>query len=135
MKGKPVLDLGCGDGYGVELLGLMVAEAVGLDLAPEAIYHARREYSAPHLRFDYGDVYQLPYQEGSFDVVTSLQVVEHLHHHDRDIGEMRRVLKPAGTAILITPNRLVISPGQHHPVCPFHILQREAGYIPLPGGR
>jgi len=123
VDGARVLDLGCGEGYGADLLADRAADVVALDLAPEAVYHARLKYHRPNLRFDYGDVYALPYPEGSFDAVVSLQVLEHLHEPDRYMREIARVLRMGGRAFLTTPNRLIISPGQDHPVCPFHIFE------------
>ncbi len=126
VAGARVLDLGCGEGYGADLLADSAAEVVALDLAPEAIYHARLKYHRPNLCFDYGDVYALPYGDGSFDAVVSLQVLEHLHEPNRYMQEIVRVLRPGGKACLATPNRLIISPGQDHPVCPFHIFEFDA---------
>ncbi len=126
VEGLRVLDLGCGEGYGADLLADRAAEVVALDLAPEAVYHARRKYRRPNLRFDYGDVCELPYAEGEFDAVVSLQVLEHLHEPDRYMAEIVRVLRVGGQAYLTTPNRLIISPGQDHPVCPFHVFEFDA---------
>ncbi len=127
VEGVRVLDLGCGEGYGADLLADRASEVVALDLAPEAVYHARLKYHRPNLRFDYGDVYALPYPDGGFDAVVSLQVLEHLHEPDRYMREIVRVLHPQGRAFLTTPNRLIISPGQDYPVCPFHIFEFDAG--------
>ncbi len=126
VAGVRVLDLGCGEGYGADLLADRAAEVAGLDLAPEAVYHARLKYHRPNLHFDYGDVYALPYEDDRFDAVVSLQVLEHLHEPDRYMQEIVRVLRPGGRAFLTTPNRLIISPGQDHPVCPFHIFEFDA---------
>lgn len=125
--GKRVLDLGSGEGYGTDLLASVGAEAVGVDLAPEAVYHARRTYRRPNLRFLYGDIYELPLEDASFDLVCSLQVVEHLHQPERFMEEARRVLRPGGLCVITTPNRLIISPGRESPLNPFHI--REYDYV------
>ncbi|MHB8780152.1 MAG: class I SAM-dependent methyltransferase [Candidatus Geothermincolia bacterium] len=121
--GKRVVDLGCGEGYGVALMGECAALAVGIDLAPEAIYHARAKYADEKVRFDYGDVFSLPYADGEFDVAVSLQVIEHLREPASYMNEMRRVLAPGGIAVITTPNRLIISPGQDTPICPFHLFE------------
>lgn len=125
-EGKRVLDLGSGEGYGADLLASRALEAVGVDLAPEAIYHARSTYQRPNLRFHYGDIYSLPFEDGSFDLVCSLQVIEHLHEPERFMREAARVLSPEGTCALSTPNRLIISPGSDKPVNPFHIIEYDA---------
>jgi SAM-dependent methyltransferase len=124
--GKRVLDLGSGEGYGTDLLATRAAVAVGVDLAPEAIYHARRTYRRPNLRFVYSDLYDLGLEDASFDIVCSLQVVEHLHKPEIFMREARRVLAPGGLCVLTTPNRLLISPGQDEPVNPFHIIEYDS---------
>ncbi|MGQ9535961.1 MAG: class I SAM-dependent methyltransferase [Actinomycetota bacterium] len=123
--GRRVLDLGCGEGYGTDLLATVAREAVGVDLAPEAVYHARRTYHRPNLRFLYRDIYDLGLEDGSFDLVCSLQVVEHLHHPDRFMEEARRVLAPGGLCVITTPNRSILSPGQDRPINPFHIREYD----------
>lgn len=124
-RGLRVLDLGSGEGYGTDLLASVAREAVGVDLAPEAVYHARRTYRRPNLRFLYGDIYEIGLEEASFDLVCSLQVVEHLHRPDCFMEEARRVLKPGGVCVITTPNRLIISPGRESPVNPFHIREYD----------
>ncbi len=126
-EGRRVLDLGSGEGYGTDLLASRALEAVGVDLAPEAVYHARHAYRRPNLRFHYGDIYSLPFEDGSFDLVCSLQVIEHLHQPESFMREAARVLAPGGTCAVSTPNRLLISPGSEKPVNPFHILEYDAG--------
>jgi SAM-dependent methyltransferase len=125
--GKRVLDLGSGEGYGTDLLATRAALAVGVDLAPEAIFHARRTYRRTNLRFVYSDLYDLGLEDASFDIVCSLQVVEHLHRPETFMREARRVLAPRGLCVLTTPNRLLISPGRDEPVNPFHIVEYDSG--------
>jgi 2-polyprenyl-3-methyl-5-hydroxy-6-metoxy-1,4-benzoquinol methylase len=70
-RGKRVLDAGCGAGYGsAELAG--VAESVtGIDVAPEAVEHARAHYAMPNLTFEQASCTQLPYGDGAFDLVVA----------------------------------------------------------------
>jgi SAM-dependent methyltransferase len=125
VEGKSVLDLGCGEGYGVDLLATRAEEAVGVDLAPEALYHARRTYRRGNLRFLYMDINQLGLEDDSFDVVCSLQVIEHLHDTHPFMQEIMRVLKPEGICVLSTPNKALISPGRETPINPFHIREYD----------
>jgi SAM-dependent methyltransferase len=127
VDGKRVLDLGCGEGYGVELLATRAREAVGADLAPEAIYHARRTYHRPNLQFLYTDIYHLGLEDETFDVVCSLQVIEHMHEPAGLMREALRVLKPGGLCAISTPNRLILSPGRDTPINPFHIFEFDVG--------
>jgi SAM-dependent methyltransferase len=124
--GKKVLDLGSGEGYGTDLLAARADLALGVDLAPEAIYHARRTYRRPNLRFLYSDLYGLDLEDASFDLVCSLQVVEHLHHPELFMREAQRVMAPGGLCVITTPNRLLISPGRAEPVNPFHIVEYDS---------
>ena len=121
--GKRVLDLGSGEGYGTSLLSERATLAVGVDLAPEAIYHARRKYRRPNLRFVCADICDTGLDDESFDLVCSLQVLEHLHEPTRFVREARRVLAPDGICVITTSNRLLISPGRDEPLNPFHITE------------
>jgi ubiquinone/menaquinone biosynthesis C-methylase UbiE len=78
--GMTLLDCGCGTGSISLSLAEIVAPGmvVGIDLDRERIERARTQALAPNLRFDVGDVYSLPFEEGSFDVVFANSVLEHL---------------------------------------------------------
>ena len=85
-----------------------------------------------------GNLATLPLRDGSVDVVANLQVIEHLWDQEGFLAECRRVLRPGGTLIVTTPNRLTFSPGQDTPLNPFHTRElapseldemlREAGF-------
>jgi SAM-dependent methyltransferase len=126
VRGKRVVDLGCGEGYGTRLLSSAAREAVGVDLAPEAIYHARSHYRGDGLKYEYRDIYDTQLTAGSFDVAVSLQVIEHMHEPDRFMGEIRRLLKPGGLCVITTPNGDILSPGCDQPINPFHIFEFDA---------
>ncbi len=123
VRGKRVVDLGCGEGYGTDLLAGAAREAVGVDLAPEAVYHARRKYRRPNLSFRYADIYETGLMDASFQAAVSFQVIEHLHHPERFMEEALRLLEPGGLLMVTTPNRLILSPGRETPINPFHIFE------------
>jgi len=97
LRGKCVLDVGCGRGGTVALLADQLgAEATGVDLAPEAIAFCRRTHRQPNVRFDVGDAEHLPVEDSSFDAVTNIES-SHTYPNLRGFfAEVRRVLKPDG---------------------------------------
>jgi SAM-dependent methyltransferase len=101
--GDKVLDVACGGGYllmEAERLGL---EAHGIDIAQAAIDRART--FAPRSVLVRGDAEALPYEDGSFDVVTCLGSLEHFLDPPKALEEMRRVLKTDGRAVVVVPNQ------------------------------
>ena len=120
-QGFSVLDAGCGEGYGTALLGEVAAGAVGVDVAVDVVAHARAAY--PALRFGVEDLCDLSLADASFDAVVSLQVIEHLPDVARFLGEVARVLRPRGTFVCATPNRLTFTPDRDTPRNPFHVRE------------
>jgi len=117
----PVLDAGCGEGYGADLLRReLAAHVVALDYDPTTVAHVRREYDgvAP-VR---GNLVALPLHAGSCAAVVSLQTVEHLWDQPAFVAECARVLEPGGLLVLSTPNRLTFSPGAANP---FHARELD----------
>lgn len=105
-RGRDVLDLGCGSGYGTHRIAAVAAHATGVDVAPDAVEFARARYVSDNLA--YRVVPQsgpLPFADASFDVVLSFQVIEHVSDTRAYLEEARRVLRPGGTLVLITPDR------------------------------
>lgn len=92
-----LLDLGCGPGSITMGLADRVGAVVGIDAAREAIDRARSLAGArPDVRFDLGDVYTLPYDDDSFDVVFAHQVLQHLADPVAALTEAARVVRPGG---------------------------------------
>ena len=105
-----VLDAGCGEGYGAEQLRLAGADSVtGLDYEHMTLRHVRRVY--PQLNVVRGNLVQTAFATGTFDLVTSLQTIEHLWEQPRFVTECARIVKPTGTLVLSTPNRLTFPSG------------------------
>lgn len=116
-RDKTVLDAGCGEGYGSCLLAEAAAAVTGVDRSDEAIRHAREKYVRPNLGYQVMDVAALACADSAFDVVVSLQVIEHLANAAVFLKEIRRVLKKDGRAIISTPNTArypARPPGQFH---------------------
>ncbi len=93
-----VLDVGCGPGTITADLARRVplGEVVGLDRSAVVIEAARAEHRVGNLSWCVGDVYDLGFDDATFDVVFCHQVLQHLARPVEAIGEMRRVLKPGG---------------------------------------
>jgi len=95
-----VLDLGCGTGRLTLPLAVRAREVIGLDLCDGMLSAARRKAAAAgaDIRFDQGDMCDLPYPDESFDVVTSTLALMHipLDARPRAFAEISRVLRPGG---------------------------------------
>jgi SAM-dependent methyltransferase len=95
-----VLDLGCGRGGVVELFWRDVRLAAGLD--PDVPSLA--EHRAPGMPVIRGRGENLPFAAASFDVIVCLWVLEHLEQPEAVLQEVRRVLRPGGHFVFLTPN-------------------------------
>jgi SAM-dependent methyltransferase len=119
--GRDVLDAGCGEGYGTALLAAVARRSVGVELVADVHAHAVAAY--PEAEFVQADLCDLPLADESFDVVVSFQVIEHLPDIGRYLREIHRVMRPSGTFLCATPNRLTFTPDSETPVNPFHVIE------------
>jgi O-antigen biosynthesis protein len=103
--GKTVLDAGCGEGYGSSFLAGAAAAVTGVDISKEAVRHAAGKYAKDNLKYLEMDLQELSLEAGSFDVVVSSQVLEHLDNPDKFLAGVKRVLKGNGIAVICTPNK------------------------------
>lgn len=114
VRDKAVLEAGCGEGYGADLLSREARSLVALDYDAYATGHVRSAY--PQVPVVRGNLVALPYADAAFDVVVSLQTIEHLWDQDAFVAECVRVLRPGGTLVVSTPNTLTFPPGNiYHP--------------------
>ena len=100
-----VLDVGFGEGYGAKILTNSVAEYVGLDMSEDAVRHASSRYPFPNVRFARSDAEAIPFDEGSFDLVVSFHVLEHVSEPESYLKELARVCRAGGHIVIVTPNR------------------------------
>lgn len=109
LKGKRAVDVGCGAGLIAEPLARLGAAVTGVDAAAENIAVARLHAEGQGLSIDYrqGSVDAL--EPGGYDLVTSLEVVEHVTDPAAFVAGLAVALAPDGLLILSTPNRTAAS--------------------------
>ena len=100
---KAALDVGCGAGLLAEPLARLGAKVTGIDATPEVIAIARQHGTAMGFDIDYrvGDVQQL---EGQFDLITCMEVIEHVADPSSFAKALASRLAPNGLLIMSTPN-------------------------------
>jgi len=100
VAGARVLDLGCGAGYGSDLLRKAGASTVlGIDVDRRNVRYASRHY--PAVRFQQGDAHHLPPDLGTFDLVVASNVLEHLEHIEPALDSIRAMLPPSDGRLLV----------------------------------
>ncbi|MEP2101019.1 MAG: bifunctional 2-polyprenyl-6-hydroxyphenol methylase/3-demethylubiquinol 3-O-methyltransferase UbiG [Parasphingorhabdus sp.] len=109
LAGKRGLDVGCGAGLVCEPLARMGASVTGLDAAPENIAAAKAHAEPQQLDIDYRNIAIEKFGESGFDLVTSLEVIEHVDDSDSFVAGLANALADDGLMILSTPNRTAMS--------------------------
>ena len=107
LRGKKVLDLGCGDGFASIDALRAGAYVTAIDISPVSIRHliakAEKENLDQHLDARIMDAHHLEFEDSSFDIVFGNGILHHLPYLERAIGEIRRVLKVSGHAVFLEP--------------------------------
>jgi 2-polyprenyl-6-hydroxyphenyl methylase / 3-demethylubiquinone-9 3-methyltransferase len=104
LEGKSALDVGCGAGLLAEPLARLGAEVTAIDAAPEVIEVARSHAAGQGLEIDYRAV-AVEEVEGQFDLLTSMEVIEHVAEPQAFVHMLAKRLAPDGLLLLSTPNR------------------------------
>ena len=94
-----ILDVGCGTGANLLMLS-KYGDAEGVDISEDALAFCR-ERGLDKVKL--GAAEELPYEDGTFDLVTAFDVVEHMDNDFAGLSEMRRVLRPGGRVLLFVP--------------------------------
>jgi 2-polyprenyl-6-hydroxyphenyl methylase/3-demethylubiquinone-9 3-methyltransferase len=107
LAGLKALDIGCGAGLQAEPLARMGAAVTAIDAAPENIEAAKAHAKAQALDIDYRCVAleDLAETNKTFDIITCLEVIEHVANRDAFLAALSQLLAPGGLAIFSTPNR------------------------------
>ena len=122
--GREVLEAGCGEGYGADLIAGVARRVTALDYDEATVAHVRARY--PRVQVRHANLTELPLADGSVDVVVNFQVIEHLWDQARFVSECARVLRPSGLLMVSTPNRITFSPDRETPINPFHTRELNA---------
>lgn len=104
VKGKTVLDIASGAGYGTKLISKSAKKVYGIDYSLDAINYAKEHYSAQNIEYKQGDAQAIPLPDNSVDIIVSFETIEHLKKPTKFIEEVKRVLKKDGQFIVSTPN-------------------------------
>jgi ubiquinone/menaquinone biosynthesis C-methylase UbiE len=97
------LDIATGTGHTAFAIAPYVTRVIGTDLTPEMLGEARKlqaELGIGNVEFRVADAHQLPFEDGSFDLVTSRRAPHHFSDINRALREMRRVLRPGGRLVI-----------------------------------
>jgi len=98
-QGAKVLDVGCGRGVLLDRLGVSYRTVgFGIDVSAESLRQARREAQSGN-QVARSDARRMPFADDSFDLVVSMDVLEHIPESNRAIDEMVRVIRPGGTLV------------------------------------
>jgi len=132
VKGKHVLDIAAGSGYGSAVLAETAKKVVGVDVDKDAIKYANKNYKTSNVEFILGDGVSIPLPDKSLDVVVSFETIEHIEDYRKFMSEVKRVLKPDGLLVLSTPNDVEFPESNHFHIHEFEQKELEklvAGYF------
>lgn len=104
-QGQKILDVGCGAGFLTNALAEKGFSVTGVDISSDSLRVARLYDKTQTVQYVSADAYALPFPDASFDIVTSMDFLEHVDDPERAIRECARVLKPGGQFFFHTFNR------------------------------
>lgn len=119
VRGRRVLDIACGEGYGSWLLKEWGASSVlGVDVSEEAVGAAQRQFAREGVQYLVADAChaaeQLP--PGSFDVIASFETIEHVRDPERFLAGLRSLAAPGAVILISCPNdHVALPPDQSNP--------------------
>ncbi len=111
-----VLDIACGVGYGTSLIAEKVdrlESITGVDISPNAIQYAKERYAHSKIKFIAADA-MLYFEDNKYDVIISLETIEHLPKPELFIDNMQQLLKPNGLMITSVPVTPSVDANPHH---------------------
>ena len=128
VKGKTVLDIASGSGYGSSILAKTGRQVYGVEIDQDAVDYANEHFAEPNLQFLQGSVEKLPLPDRSIDVVVSFETIEHISAELQIcmMKEIKRVLKPDGILFISSPDKKYYSEERNF-VNPFHVHELTFG--------
>jgi ubiquinone/menaquinone biosynthesis C-methylase UbiE len=120
VKGKVVLDIASGSGYGTKIISKTAKFVYGVDVNEMAINYSKKKYSNKNIEYILGDGEKIPIDNNTIDVVVTFETIEHIKNYKKFVKEIKRVLKKNGLLIISTPNDLEFAEGNH-----FHLHEFE----------
>ncbi|PIN85956.1 hypothetical protein COV19_07100 [Candidatus Woesearchaeota archaeon CG10_big_fil_rev_8_21_14_0_10_44_13] len=100
-----VLDIACGCGYGSNILSKKAFQVYAVDMDHDTIKRNKKLYRSKNLHFICSEATQTKLAKGSFDVIVSLETIEHINNYGLFLKEVYKLLKKGGVMILSTPNK------------------------------
>ncbi len=124
VRGKRVLDLACGEGYGSKLLAAEASAVIGVDIEESAVEHASRTYGGEGLSFRTGSITDPDTlaDEASFDVIVCFEAIEHVADHQAVLHLVKSRLTSGGLLLMSTPDTDVYT-AEHGNDNPFHVKE------------
>lgn len=124
VEDKTVLEIGCGDGYGSDLLAASARMIHAVDKTEEVVQFARNRYPNEKIQFHAMFIPPIAFGDDTFDIAFAFQLIEHLENPDGFLKEIHRTIKPGGKLLITTPNRYFsLAPN------PYHIKEYAAGEL------
>lgn len=100
-----VMDIACGTGYGTRMLSDFCKNVTGIDIAPNTVEYAIKNYGGENRSFNQGDILSV---KGQYDIIVCFETIEHVTEEEgiRAIENLKKCLKPNGILFISTPKKL-----------------------------
>lgn len=110
--GANVLDVGCGSGVFSDMMARENVTVTGIDANTEAVKFAQANFTSPQITFVNKSLDELHFPASSFDRISLLEVIEHVHYHQGEqlLKTFRELIRPDGRVTISTPNYMKGSP-------------------------
>ncbi len=118
------LDIGCGRGYGFDVIERNTTTRIGVDVSYDFLKEAQFRY--PELSFARASGSLLSFKNASFDTVIAFEVIEHIEEDTAFLYEVKRLIRGDGLVAISTPNKYVSSGTESKPLNPFHVREYTA---------